>query len=490
MDMKIFILTLLIFFSFLFPSQAAIHGIIYIEAITKVENEKILIEYSLEKLNEKNILPEYIQSAKLYIGKYVIDILQTLPSLKYEIPFEKDIQLSDCTGDICNPEGYPYLKIIYAKGLKVIQEEPIAPDSIVEIKEEKKEIKGIAVAPVPTTNKEEITKKEDPAPIVEEHGTGGSNIVFFPLPKENTCSYDFRWKLLKSCTIQKPQIIEIEHIKQQGTYTVKVKGVFNPSIKLLIDNKSITQNGYYKVNIYINNRLQTKNVYRQIDKHIFEITLISPNKYTNADISVSTEITSSFKYSGKWIDINKTSDKSKSVKVPQEKVIDQTSNAPFSFPFKKVIGVTQWHGNTAFQAPHTGIDFGSIKEPIYAIADGEIMEAKLDDYYGKCLSGGYYIKIKHNNGKYSVYLHLKDLNGRKKGTYVKKGELLAYSGNTGTYNCQPLGYHLHFEIRKGDLQATHTNPVPYINIDWNTVPTLDAKKYPQRLSGENPHITF
>jgi len=37
----------------------------------------------------------------------------------------------------------------------------------------------------------------------------------------------------------------------------------------------------------------------------------------------------------------------------------------------------------------------------------------------------------------------------KKGDSVKKGQIIGISGNSGMKNCQPLGYHLHFETRKG-----------------------------------------
>jgi alpha-acetolactate decarboxylase len=36
----------------------------------------------------------------------------------------------------------------------------------------------------------------------------------------------------------------------------------------------------------------------------------------------------------------------------------------------------------------------------------------------------------------------------KKGDSVKKGQVIGISGNSGMKNCQPLGYHLHFETEK------------------------------------------
>jgi len=162
---------------------------------------------------------------------------------------------------------------------------------------------------------------------------------------------------------------------------------------------------------------------------------------------------------------------------------------PFSFPFKEYIGVTQWHGNTAFQKPHTGIDFGAIQKEILAIGDGEVIGKGWDSYNGKCLSGGNYLLVKHSNGMHSSYFHLQSTYVDV-GKNVKKGDVLGISGNTGSWNCQPLAYHLHFETRLGRSQSTHVNPVDYIATDWSKVLTLNAKSNSGRLSGDNPHPTF
>lgn len=165
------------------------------------------------------------------------------------------------------------------------------------------------------------------------------------------------------------------------------------------------------------------------------------------------------------------------------------SSKPFSFPFKEYIGVTQWHGNTAFQKPHTGIDFGATQKEILALGDGEVVGKGWDSYNGKCLSGGNYLLVKQSNGMYSSYFHLQDTYvdvGKK----ISKGDVLGVSGNSGSWNCQPLAYHLHLETRSGRSQSSHVNPVDYIATDWSKVLTLNAKSNPQRLSGDNPHPTF
>ncbi len=163
-----------------------------------------------------------------------------------------------------------------------------------------------------------------------------------------------------------------------------------------------------------------------------------------------------------------------------------TSKKPFSFPFSKPIGVTQWHGNTAFQKPHKGIDFGVVKESVLAVSDGTVVGKGWDSYNGKCFSGGNYLLIKQDNGMYTTYFHLEKALVNT-GDRVKKGQKIGVSGNSGAWNCQKLGYHLHFETRKGRNQSTHVNPVNYINTDWSKIVTLNAKSIPGRLSGDNPH---
>ncbi len=169
-----------------------------------------------------------------------------------------------------------------------------------------------------------------------------------------------------------------------------------------------------------------------------------------------------------------------------EKSSQGNSPRAFRFPFNKLIGVTQWYGETEFQSPHTGIDFGATKEKVASVGDGEVVGKGWDSYYGECLSGGNFIKVKHPNGMHTTYFHLEDIYVNT-GDLVRRGQVIAKSGNTGFWNCQKLDYHLHFETRLNANYKSHTNPVPYIAVDWNKIPTLGAKYNPGRLSGENPH---
>ncbi|MEO9873041.1 M23 family metallopeptidase [Ekhidna sp.] len=105
---------------------------------------------------------------------------------------------------------------------------------------------------------------------------------------------------------------------------------------------------------------------------------------------------------------------------------------------------------------HTGTDFSlPTGTPVYATGDGEVVFTKTKfSGYGK------YIKIKHGFGYQTLYAHLSEFLV-KPGQKVKRGQVIAYSGNTGGSTAP----HLHYEvIVKGSKQ----NPVNYFYQDLTT----------------------
>ncbi len=124
------------------------------------------------------------------------------------------------------------------------------------------------------------------------------------------------------------------------------------------------------------------------------------------------------------------------------------------------IRITQYFGNTEFAARnpqayagkgHNGIDFGAyIGTPVKAALSGVIVDSGNMDLAnkGKCKNYGSYgkwILVKHNNGLATLYAHL-SLIKSVKGQKVSTGEVIAYSGNTGT----SFGPHLHFTVFASD----------------------------------------
>ena len=77
-------------------------------------------------------------------------------------------------------------------------------------------------------------------------------------------------------------------------------------------------------------------------------------------------------------------------------------------------------------------------------------------------SYGNYVKIKHDNGYYTLYAHLKDVYVNK-GVRVKKGEKIGFMGDSGN----AYGAHLHFEVR--DINNKVINPTYYLDHDLPNV---------------------
>lgn len=139
---------------------------------------------------------------------------------------------------------------------------------------------------------------------------------------------------------------------------------------------------------------------------------------------------------------------------------------------------------------HSGIDIKTQQReglPVYAIGDGYISRIKISPWgFGKA------IYIFHPEGNYtSVYAHLQVLNEElqsfiKKIQYskksfdveiypeaeslkVEKGQVIAYSGNTGS----SAGPHLHFEIR--DSAQRPLNPLLFgIEVKDHIAPSINA----------------
>lgn len=122
---------------------------------------------------------------------------------------------------------------------------------------------------------------------------------------------------------------------------------------------------------------------------------------------------------------------------------------------------------------HNGIDIvgnGYTADNIIAHSNGVVTSVRVD-YKKTDKSGtsyGNYIKIKHSNGMYTLYAHLKYGSVKvKKGDKVTKGQVIGYMGATG----RATGAHLHFEVRNN--KDVRIDPTPYINAalpstNWTT----------------------
>lgn len=152
--------------------------------------------------------------------------------------------------------------------------------------------------------------------------------------------------------------------------------------------------------------------------------------------------------------------------------------ADFGWPLPEgYTKVNSWYGprNLNGKKFHYGIDLAAARgTPVYAVADGFVYR-----YKNGCVEGdrgcgdecGNNIGIDHGNGIHSVYMHGSQIVVNK-GDYVKRGQLIMYSGNTGASN----GPHLHFSIENHNIGKCYDeahcsqkanrydDPAPYLGL--------------------------
>ncbi len=113
---------------------------------------------------------------------------------------------------------------------------------------------------------------------------------------------------------------------------------------------------------------------------------------------------------------------------------------------------------------HNGMDFRTRREtspndwkrPVYAVLDGKISEAAEGTLNGK------YVRIAHDNGYESIYLHLSETSVAKE-QRILAGSKIGVSGNSGAASEAP---HLHFSFRPQKYDEKngykgYIDPAPY-----------------------------
>lgn len=173
----------------------------------------------------------------------------------------------------------------------------------------------------------------------------------------------------------------------------------------------------------------------------------------------------------------------------------------FDNPLKIPLELSGTFGELRSNHFHAGLDIRTQQRegiPVYAPADGYVNRIKVSHFgYGKALY------IQHPNGYSTVYAHLREYAGAiqdyvkkeqyKKQSYevemfpgagelqVKKGDLIGYTGNTGSSG----GPHLHYEIR--DASSRPMNPKLFgVDITDSRKPLINSVfVYP---IGEDAHV--
>lgn len=142
--------------------------------------------------------------------------------------------------------------------------------------------------------------------------------------------------------------------------------------------------------------------------------------------------------------------------------------------------ITNQYGNG-----HGGVDLGyrpnEEQNKVHANCEGIVAEIQTGIPTTPGSTGtrswGNYVLVKHPNGMYSRYCHLREV-------YVSKGQgvnentcigLIGESGNA-------YGRHLHFEVQTGYSSSTRINPTEYLTKAIYTKPAPVPKPTPQPTS--------
>ncbi len=159
-----------------------------------------------------------------------------------------------------------------------------------------------------------------------------------------------------------------------------------------------------------------------------------------------------------------------SVSLSSQNVAYMLENIPSGSPLKVTTTTSTygWRIHPTLQSRefHRGLDFRArMNTPIYATASGVIEYAG----YHKTSGYGNLIILDHSFGFKSMYGHLNKV-ATHPGAFVKKGDLIGYTGNTGMSS----GPHLHYEIRY--IQRV-LDPTAF--VEWS------AKNYKEIFTKEN-----
>ncbi|MDF2153068.1 peptidoglycan DD-metalloendopeptidase family protein [Vibrio sp. CAU 1672] len=122
------------------------------------------------------------------------------------------------------------------------------------------------------------------------------------------------------------------------------------------------------------------------------------------------------------------------------------------------------HPVTKVAKMHRGLDFAvNTGTKIYAPADGVVEVTRRSNK-----GSGNFLRLQHSFGFSSSYSHLKKFKV-KSGEFVKKGQLIAISGNSGLSS----GPHLHYEIR---FVGRALNPRNFVDWDINEFDHIFTKE--------------
>jgi len=158
------------------------------------------------------------------------------------------------------------------------------------------------------------------------------------------------------------------------------------------------------------------------------------------------------------------------------KILPKEGSGVLSWPLSSIL-ITSTYGSR-WGKFHYGLDFrAAIGTAVTSMAGGEVLGVGDTDLACKGASFGKWVFIKYNNGLSSTYGHLSAINV-KAGQKVKMGDIVAYSGNTGS----STGPHLHVAVYASTGVKVDTVPSKSCNGKIFTQPIAALSAYLNPLS--------
>lgn len=133
-------------------------------------------------------------------------------------------------------------------------------------------------------------------------------------------------------------------------------------------------------------------------------------------------------------------------------------------PMKGISGKFGWRKHPILKRKefHRGLDIrADMKTPIIAPADGVIEYAG----YHKSSGFGYLVIMNHSFGFKTSYAHMYKKMVVKEGQFVKKGDHIGYTGNSGL----STGPHLHYEVRFVSRPLDPKNFIKWKSNNFNQI---------------------
>ncbi len=108
---------------------------------------------------------------------------------------------------------------------------------------------------------------------------------------------------------------------------------------------------------------------------------------------------------------------------------------------------------------HNGLDFAAAAgTEMFAVENGVVSDSRYQSSWGYTVQLDHSAETTESFTVHTRYAHMVQASHLKVGDYVRKGDLVGYTGNTG----YSFGNHLHFEVY---IAGTRKNPADYINLN-------------------------